>query len=101
MPSQPTADPDVLLVSSKKDYWLYERISTGARWEVKGTCDRRGDCIVGAVIQTIDGPIQITSKDHILQLRQQYGLAAITSQLDTPVIKGFEGVCCPLVITEL
>lgn len=80
-----TSDPRVRIEERRDGYVRYLR-DDGVRWEVYGVCDRRGDCLVGAVI---DGR-ELTRAD----------VDALTgrpdSQLDVPVTPAFGG-CCPLV----
>ena len=95
-----TADPFVVIEEQRTGYVRYRNIETGRRWEVHGVCDRRGDCLIGAVIDTPDGPVEIKDHDHIEQLKQKLGRERIDSELDVPVGPGFRG-CCPLRIVEL
>jgi hypothetical protein len=73
-----TLDPHVFIEDERPGYVRY-RADDGRRWEVVGTCDYRGDCLVGAV-------------DPVLGPRE--------TRLDVPVGPGFSG-CCPLVVTVL
>lgn len=91
MADQPTADPDVVIEDSRPGFVRYRRLSTGERWEVTGVCDRRGDCLIGAVI---DGE-QIRDHAHLAELQRRLGRERIDSELDVPVLPGFKG-CCPL-----
>lgn len=75
---QLTADPTVVIEHERPGYVRYRSLD-GRRWEIHGTCDYRGDCLVGAV-------------DPLLGPRE--------TRLDVPVLPGFEG-CCPLVGTWL
>lgn len=75
---QPTVDPFVWIEEERAGYIRYWA-DDGRRWEVHGTCDYRGDCLVGAV-------------DPLLGPRG--------SRLDVPVGPGFSG-CCPLEVTTL
>lgn len=69
----PTADPHVLIEEQRVGYVRY-RADDGRRWEIRGVCDYRGDCLVGAV-EPLLGPR--------------------TERLDVPVTPAFTG-CCPL-----
>lgn len=89
----PTADPSVVIEYQYEGYVRYRR-TDGARWEVLGTCDRRGDCLVGAIIDTPNGPVMIESVEHLNQLTELLGRERIDSELDVPVTWEFEG-CCP------
>jgi hypothetical protein len=73
-----TVDPHVV-IEDQRDGWVIYRADDGRRWRVDGTCDYRGDCLVGAV-------------DPILGPRE--------TRLDVPVTPEFSG-CCPLVGTYL
>jgi hypothetical protein len=95
----PTADPTVRIEHQEPGYVRY-RANDGRRWEVRGTCDRRGFCLIGAVIQTPGGPFTVESLDDLEFLKVELGRERIDSELDVPVGPGFEG-CCPLEVTEL
>lgn len=69
----PTADPHVSIEEQRAGYIRY-RADDGRRWEVVGTCDLRGDCLVGAVDPLLGPP---------------------EGRLDVPVTPDFTG-CCPL-----
>lgn len=100
----PTADPEVVIeeygISAAGTPFVRYRRSDGARWEVWGRCDRRGDCLIGTVVQTPDGPVTVRDRAHIEELKRQLGRERIDSELDVPVGPGFKG-CCPLTIIEL
>lgn len=68
----------------------YRRLTDGRRWEVHGKCDKRGNCLVGAVI---DGE-QVTTIEHARELAAGY------TGPDSPVTPEFKG-CCPLAFVEL
>jgi hypothetical protein len=91
-----TADPFVVIEDQQSGYVRYRNIKTGRRWEVWGTCDRRGDCLVGAVVDTPDGKVQIADKDAISLFDQ----ARLVADLDVPVTPEFTG-CCPFIFVEL
>jgi hypothetical protein len=88
MGDQPTADSDVVLEDSSPGYWRYRSLSTGRRWEVRGVCDHRGDCLVGA---TVNG----TYLADLDAVRAASDAGALDTVGDTPVLPGFSG-CCPL-----
>ena len=88
--SSKTADLDVVLEERREGYWRYRRISDGLRWEVRGHCDKRGDCLVGA---WIDG-------EYVGTIERAYELAMAYDGPDSPITAGFEG-CCPLEVSEL
>lgn len=87
----PTSDPNVYIEEKRESYWRYIDVRSGVRWEIEGVCDRRGDCMIGAVV---DG-IEIKSHGHLAALCSIYGKDRIDSDLDVPVVPGFKG-CCPL-----
>lgn len=94
-----TADPDVVIEERRPGYVRY-RHSDGRRWEVHGVCDRRGDCLVGAVIVTSAGPVQIRDHAHLELMKRELGRERVDSELDVPVGPGFTG-CCPLRVVTL
>lgn len=85
----PTADPAVYIEEARPGYTRYRRTTDGRRWEVHGTCDRRGDCLVGAVLA--DGT-QVRDHGHLAQLVRTHG-ARVDSVLDVPVTPEFR-TCC-------
>ena len=95
----PTADETVRIEHQEPGYVRYQA-NDGRRWEVRGTCDRRGLCMLGAVIETAGGLVEVTSLEHLAQLAAELGRARIDSEMDVPVGPGFSG-CCPLEVTEL
>jgi|SRR5262252_7884071 len=95
----PTADPTVRIEEQSPGYVRYQA-NDGRRWEVRGVCDRRGDCLIGANIQTPWGLEEITSKQDLDDLTLELGTDRIDSELDVPVGPGFTG-CCPLEVTVL
>lgn len=92
----PTFDPHVFIDIQYEGYIRY-RATDGRRWEVHGVCDKRGDCLIGAVIP---GFGLIESHDDIQHAKDKLGRERIDSELDVPVGPGFKG-CCPLKIVEL
>lgn len=90
-----TSDPDVFIESQTYDTIIYVN-RDGIRWLVKGNCDRRGLCMIGAVV---DGVV-IKSVEHLNQLCIEAGKERIDSELDVPVGINFKG-CCPFKITKL
>jgi hypothetical protein len=88
----PTTVPDTVIEEQREGYVRYRRLSNGERWEVRGICDKRGYCLIGAVI---DGEV-IETIERARELAEAY-----TGQ-DVPVYVGFEEAgCCPLVSTIL
>lgn len=94
-----TADTTVRIEAKEPGYVRYQA-NDGRRWEVRGVCDRRGLCMVGAVILVGEELVEIQSLEHLEQLKQQVGVQRLDSDVDVPVGPGFEG-CCPLEITVL
>lgn len=91
----PTADPTVLLEELREGYARY-RNADGRRWEVHGVCDRRGHCLIGAVI---DGET-VQDIDHLNALCVRLGTDRPDSRLDVPVTPEFRD-CCPFQFVEL
>lgn len=85
-----TADPDVFIEEQREGYCRYRRISDGRRWEVHGFCDRRGDCIVGAVIE---GYGEIKNHADIERAKKKLGVERLISEMDVPVTPEFN-TCC-------
>lgn len=93
-----TVDPYVYIEHAVPGYTRYQQVDEAGkvvrRWEVAGTCDRRGDCLVGAVVEAPDGtPVQLASTAHIAQLANRWGRARIDTELDVPVTPEFD-TCC-------
>lgn len=85
----PTADPAVVIEEQRPGYVRYRR-EDGRRWEVHGYCDRRGDCLIGAVIE---GYGQIESHADIERAKKKLGRDRIDSEMDVPVTPEFV-ICC-------
>lgn len=90
-----TADPHVLIEESRPGYVRYRQVDpeTGEvarRWEVHGTCDRRGDCLIGAVIE---GYGEIADHADIKRAKRKLGRERIDSEMDVPVTPEFT-TCC-------
>jgi hypothetical protein len=94
-----TSDPSVVIEYQEPGYVRYQALD-GRRWEVRGVCDRRGNCLIGAVIETPNGLVEVESLEHIERLKQELGVERIDSEMDVPVGPGFTG-CCPLEVTVL
>lgn len=90
---EPTCDPDIVIEERRPGYVRYRR-DDGRRWEVHGTCDRRGDCLVGAVLD--DGTI--VTREMVDRLRHTD--ERLVSDLDVPVSPEFDS-CCPFTYVEL
>lgn len=96
---QPTADPGVFIEEQSEGYVRYNCVD-GRRWEVRGVCDHRGYCLIGAIVQTAEGLVTIESLEHLEQMKSKLSVERLDSNIDVPVGPGFEG-CCPLEITVL
>lgn len=96
---QPTADETVRIEEQSPGYVRYQSVD-GRRWEVRGTCDHRGNCLIGASIQVDEDMVEIQSLEHLEALKAQLGVERIDSEMDVPVGPGFED-CCPLEVTVL
>ena len=92
----PTADPHVLIEEKLDGYVRYFRTADGRRWEVIGICDRRGDCLIGAVIEGE----QVRDHAHLEELKARLGADRLVSEMDVPVTPEFEE-CCPFTYREL
>ena len=90
----PTADPYVVIEEQREGYVRYRNLD-GRRWEVHGTCDKRGNCLIGAVI---DGE-EVRDLDHLTEIAAKKP-GRIDSELDVPVTPEFSG-CCPFTFVEL
>ena len=84
-----TSDPDIVLEERRINYWRYRR-NDGLHWEVRGHCDKRGNCLVGAVI----------NGEYVDTLNRAHELALAYNGPDVPVGPGFKG-CCPLEVMIL
>lgn len=82
-----TADPHVF-IEARGEGWIRYRNVEGRRWEVHGTCDRRGDCLIGSVI---DGET-IRDHEHLTAIAARKP-GRIDSELDVPVTPEFI-TCC-------
>ena len=90
---QPTSDPDVFIEEQRPGYVRYRR-ADGRRWIVRGQCDRRGDCLIGAIVEPIPGVFaEVESHEHLAELRSTFGKDRIDSELDVPVTPEFHSCC--------
>jgi hypothetical protein len=90
-----TSDPDVVIEARGLNMVRY-RNTAGRRWEVWGACDRRGACMLGAVLPGFGEVRTYEDLDRaIAQLGPDLGGA-----FDRPVLPSFEG-CCPFAYVEL
>ncbi len=81
-------EPAVWIEAQHHGYIRYWNSVSGQRTEVRGVCDRRLDCMVGAVV---DG-VLVETVEQAKKLPKPV--------LDCPVGPGFRG-CCPLTVTVL
>lgn len=92
---EPTADPGIWIEEQREGYVRY-RNDDGRRWEVHGVCDKRGDCLIGAVIEGYDGKGRgdsINSKTDLRRAQTELGVERVDSELDVPVTPEFD-TCC-------
>lgn len=85
----PTADPYVFIEEQRDGYVRY-RAADGRRWEVHGVCDRRGDCLIGAVI---DGYGLIATRADLAAAKRTLGRERLGPELDVPVTPEFDSCC--------
>jgi hypothetical protein len=99
---RPTADPEVV-IEAQGDDWIIYRRSDGVRWRVSGRCDKRGDCVLGAVVTSPAGePVLIKSKRQLNRLAKEWNRPGrIDGPLDIPTGPGYGGECCPLKVDIL
>lgn len=86
---EPTSDPHVFIEERREGYVRYQRRTDGRRWEVWGTCDHRGDCLIGAVIEGET----IRDHEHLEEMKQWLGSERIDSEMDVPVTPEFDSCC--------
>jgi hypothetical protein len=96
---QPTQDPAVVIEACEPGWGRYRNTLTGRCWEVHGTCDNRGDCLIGAVIDVRGEQVQVRDHGHLAELRARLG-PRLGHDLDSPVTPEFTG-CCPFTYREL
>lgn len=94
-----TADPFIFMEEVRDGYTRYRMVDgTGVairRWEVFGKCDKRGNCLIGSII---DGE-QVRDHEHLAEI-QASKPGRVDSELDVPVTPEFKG-CCPFTYREL
>lgn len=76
-----TCDPAVFIEAESAGSVTYRRTTDGRRWKVRGVCDYRGDCMVGAV-------------EPWPPMRRE-------DRLDVPVTPELGQACCPFTYVEL
>lgn len=92
---EPTQDPHVVIEARGYAMIRYRNRLTGRRWEVHGTCDNRGDCVIGSWVH---GEL-VRDHTHLADLRVRYG-PRLGFDLDCPVTPEFSG-CCEFRFVEL
>lgn len=83
-----TADPYVAIEEQRPGYVRYRNID-GRRWEVHGTCDYRGDCLIGTFVE---GEL-IKDHAHLEKIKKRVGKDRLQSKIDVPVTPEFD-TCC-------
>lgn len=86
---QPTADPHVAIEEQREGYVRY-RHENGRRWEVHGTCDRRGDCLIGTYVEAFGW---INSRADLELARRKTARERLDAEMDVPVTPEFN-TCC-------
>lgn len=84
-----TADPHVFIEEKHEGYVRYYRPIDGRRWEVYGVCDRRGDCLIGAVIEGET----VRDHAHLEELKTRLGVERLISEMDVPITPEFKECC--------
>jgi hypothetical protein len=84
---QRTADPSIAIEEQRPGYVRYRRVD-GRRWEVHGTCDRRGGCLIGT---WVEGEL-VEDHAHLERIKQRVG-TGLLSGMDVPVTPEFD-TCC-------
>jgi hypothetical protein len=80
---EPTLDAEIVIVERPSaDVVVYERVPTGARWKVSGSCNQCGLCVVGAAGNWYvwDGPPGTPGASRDTR---------VPDRLDDPVCPGF------------
>ena len=85
-----TADETIRIEAQSTSYTRYQRGTDGRRWIVEGTCDHRGDCLIG---MSIEGWGTIGNHGDIVQAKQDLGVERIDSLMDVPVTPEFDECC--------
>lgn len=93
----PTVDPFVFIEEQRPGFVVYRQLDDQGvvvrRWSVSGYCDKRGYCLLGAVI---DGK-EVTHED-IIEGRMKN--KRLQSEMDVPITPEFKD-CCPFEYEEL
>lgn len=84
----PTADPSTFIEEQRPGYVRY-RNTDGRRWEVHGTCDYRGDCLIGT---WVEGEL-VRDHKHLEEIKRRTGKERLQSLMDVPVTPEFD-TCC-------
>ena len=93
MDLQPTVDPNIFIEDQRVGYIRYRQLDPTTKrvtrsWEVYGTCDKRGDCLIGAVI---DG-VEVRNHKHLAEIEASKP-GRVDSELDVPVTPEFSSCC--------
>lgn len=91
-----TSDPEVIIEKREGESITYRR-SDGVRWRVTGKCDRRGLCMIGAVL----GDTQVESVEQLAHMCKVLGKERLDSDLDVPLGPGYDSNCCPMIVEVL
>lgn len=83
-----TYDPTVFIEEKREGYVRYRNLE-GRRWEVWGSCDYRGDCLIGSVI---DGET-VRDHAHLEEIKRRLGVERLVSEMDVPVSEDFNSCC--------
>lgn len=101
---KPTVDPEVFIESCDGDSITYQR-SDGLRWRVTGQCDKRGFCMLGAVVTGPDDKeVIIKSVEQLNKLAKKWnriGHIQSDEPLDVPTNINYDGSCCPFTVEVL
>jgi hypothetical protein len=91
---KPTSDPDVFIEASGSGFVRYWRRTDNRRWQVNGTCQRLGECLVGAVITLGNGSLYtIPDLDSLTSLQLSLGRKRLDAEEDVPVTPEFNSCC--------
>jgi hypothetical protein len=89
-----TYDPTIWIEDRQPGVVTYRQVIDGTvtrRWEVHGTCDHRGDCLIGAIEPETEETIR--DHAHIEELKQRLGADRLITLMDVPVTPQFDSCC--------
>jgi hypothetical protein len=99
-----TADSEVFVIECDKNSLTYER-SDGHVWKVTGKCDKRGLCMLGAVVLSPYGEeVLIEHVEQLNRLAREWnreGHIQTDEDLDVPISYNYNQSCCPFEIEIL